>query len=177
MAANRTFNFCGLGYGNSPVTVTATVNGTEIFSGPVPTVDRAPDTEPVEETRTTVLFSLENSAVFNTDFAGNVPMTVSISGGDAVYFTDINCNYFQGNVAVNPAAGTVDNFGQSYYGTPVNSEETTDCRSSVFINGIQQVPPLEKSLGTWCWLVSSPGSISYNWNIEKGQIGNVYPTP
>jgi hypothetical protein len=82
-------------------------------------------------------------------------------------------NYFAGNIEVNPAAGTVDNFGGCYYGTPVNSESTPDPRSSVYINGVQQVPPLVPSQGCWAWQVSSPATVTYNWNIGIGQIGNV----
>ena len=182
MAANRTFQFRGIGYGDSPVTVTASVNSTQIFSGTITTL---PGNLPVSDYPTpqaaydTVAFSLVDSALLNTDFAGSLPMTIEISGGNAVILTEILSNYYLGNITTYPGAGTVDHFAQCYNGTPVNSESTPDPRSSVYINGKQQVPPCEPSLGNWCWAIpSSPGTdsparMTYNWNISVGQVGNV----
>ena len=177
MAANRTFQFRGIGYGDSNVTVTASINSTQIFSGTITTIAGDPlDPEPYPTPTTaydTVAFILNDSALLNTDFAGSLPMTIEISGGNAVIFTEILSNYYQGNVVTNPDAGTVDHFAQGYNGTPVNSESTPDPRSSVYINGIPQVPPLTHSKGTWCWVIPSPSTMTYNWNISTGQVGNV----
>jgi hypothetical protein len=175
MAQNRTFHFNGIGYGNTPVTVTARVNSTEIFSGEIPTIDQPIDPVPYptpEIANTTVLFSLADSALLNTDFAGSLPMTVTVTGGLGALFGEINSNYYQGNVQLNPNAGTVDNFAQNYYGKPTNSENTPDPRSSVAIDGVQQVPPLVPSPGCWTWLIPAGSTLTYNWNISLGQIGN-----
>jgi hypothetical protein len=177
MAANRTFQFRGVGYGDSPVTVTASVDNTQIFSGTITTLPGnvpVPDYPTPQEAYDTVAFSLDNSALLNTDFAGSVPMTIEISGGNAVIFTEILSNYYSGNTTTDPGAGTVDHFAQCYYGTPVNSESTPDPRSSVYINGNAQVPSIiEPSKGTWCWEIPSPSTMTYNWNIGVGQVGNV----
>jgi hypothetical protein len=177
MATNRTFQFRGIGYGDSDVTVTARVNSTQIFSGTITTIAGDPLNPEPYPTPTvaydTVAFSLNDSALLNTDFAGSLPMTIEFSGGNAVIFTNILSNYYQGNRTTDPNAGTVDNFGQSYTGTPVNSESTPDPRSSVYINGIQQVPPQQPSKGCWCWTITSPATMTYNWNISVGQVGNV----
>ena len=173
MAANRTFQFYGIGYGNTPVTITARVNSTEIFSGQIPTVDQPIDPYPYPipaEVNTTVSFSLADSALLNTDFAGSLPMTVTVTGGYGAMVGWINSNYYQGNTVT---AGTVDNFAKCYNGTPTNSEGTTDPRSSVAIDGVQQVPPLDSSTGCWIWLVPTGSTLTYNWNIEVGQVGNV----
>jgi len=175
MAANRTFQFCGIGYGNTPVTVTARVNSTEIFSGEIATIDQPINPVPYptpEIANTTVLFSLADSALLNTDFAGSLPMTVVVTGGEGILLSEIQSNYYQGNVQVNPNAGTVGNFAQCYNGTPTNSEGTPDPRSSVAIDGIQQVPPLEPSPGCWVWLIPAGSTMTYNWNIGLGQVGN-----
>jgi hypothetical protein len=175
MAANRTFQFYGIGYGNTPVTVTARVNSTEIFSGEIATIDQPinPVPYPIPEiANTTVLFILADSALLNTDFAGSLPMTVVVTGGEGVLFGEIESNYYQGNVQVTPNAGTVGNFAQCYNGTPTNSEGTPDPRSSVAIDGIQQVPPLEPSQGCWYWLIPAGSTMTYNWNIGLGQVGN-----
>jgi hypothetical protein len=175
MAANRTFQFYGIGYGNTPVTVTARVNSTEIFSGEIATIDQPIDPAPYpipDIAKNTVLFNLEDSALLNTDFAGSLPMTVEVTGGLGALFSWIDSNYYQGNTQTDPAAGTSSGFAQCYYGTPTNSEGTPDPRSSVAINGVQQVPPLEPSTGCWIWLVPAGSTLSYNWNIATGQIGN-----
>ena len=177
MAANRTFQFRGIAYGNSPVTVTASVNSTQIFSGTITALPGnlpVPDYPTPQEAYDTVAFSLVDSALLNTDFAGSLPMTIEISGGNGVIFTNIFCNWFLG---VNPGpttkSGQAEYFGTSYRGTPVNSESTPDPRSSVYINGKQQVPPLPPSQSTWCWAIPSPATMTYNWNIGVGQVGNV----
>ena len=176
MAANRTFQFYGIGYGNTPVTVTARVNSTEIFSGEIATIDQPIDPVPYptpDIANTTVLFSLADSALLNTDFAGSLPMTVVVTGGEGALFGVIESNYYQGNVAQDPNAGTVGNFGLSYTGIPTNSEGTTDPRSSVAIDGVTQVPPLPISSGEWVWLIPTGSTMTYNWNISLGQVGNV----
>jgi len=176
MAANRTFQFYGIGYGNTPVTVTARVNSTEIFSGEIATINQPIDPVPYptpEIANTTVLFSLADSALLNTDFAGSLPMTVTVTGGEGALFGKIESNYYTGNITQNPAAGTVDNFSLCYFGNPTNSEGTPDPRSSVAIDGVPQVPPLEKSVGCWIWLIPTGSTTTYNWNIGIGQVSNV----
>jgi hypothetical protein len=174
MAANRTFQFYGIGYGNTPVTVTAHVNSTEIFSGEITTIDQPINPVPYptpEIASTTVLFSLADSALLNTDFSGSLPMTVVVTGGEGALFGEIKSNYYIGNV--NTGAGNVNNFRQGYFGEPTNSEGSPDPRSSVAIDGAQQVPPLEKSIGCWVWLIPTGSTMTYNWNIGVGQVSNV----
>jgi hypothetical protein len=65
-------------------------------------------------------------------------------------------------------SGTADVFDGCYFGTPINSEGTIDPRSSVQINGVQQVPPLEKSTGCWTWVVDSGSTLECNLNVGPG---------
>ena len=171
MAANRTFQFMGNGYGDTPVTVTATINSTTIFSGTVPTTaGPTPAPGPWDPADQVVLFSIDDSAALNTDFAGSLPMTVVASGGNSVNFGQINSNYFQGDVA--NVAGTVDNFGTCYNGSPINSQESQDPRSSVVIDGIPQTQTRPPD-GTWSYILSSGSTMTYNFNISLGQVSNV----
>jgi hypothetical protein len=175
MAANRTFKFYGLGYGNTPVTVTASVNSTEIFSGTVTTVDQAIDPWPYPtpaEVGTTVLFTLSDSALLNTDFAGNVSMAITISNGSGALLGLINSNYYTGNVEIDPGVGTANNFQLCYFGQPSNSDSTTDPRSNVAIDGVLQPVALDPE-GCDVWRVLSGSTMTYNWNISLGQVGNV----
>ena len=175
MAQNRTFQFYGIGFGNTPVTVTARVNSTEIFSGEIPTIDQPIDPWPYPqpaEVNTTVLFSLSDSALLNTDFAGSLPSSIIVTGGYGAMIGWINCNYYQGNTQTDPAAGTVGNFALAYHGTPANSNGTIDPRSSVALDGVAQPVALDPE-GCNTWLIPTGSTMTYNWNISVGQVGNV----
>jgi len=244
MADNRTFKFYGQGYGSSNVSIVAKINSTVVFSGEIPTIALAANSvQPTPlPTDQVVLFSINNSSALNTDFAGSLPMTIDITGGESVLFGNIESNYYeQQNSAVytadqlavlnnpdstpaeinaiiiplaNPpfndtelaflnlptyddaqiqefyallvahnipvfVSSGPDNYTNNYTGSPVNSEETPDPRSSVTINGNIQVPPQSKSTGTWNWYVPTGNTLGYNWNISVGFangasiIGNV----
>lgn len=177
MAQPRTFQFYGVAYGNSPVTITASINSTQVFSGQVPTVSGPfpPNTYPAANAQS-VLFTIDNSANLNTDFAGSLPMTLAVSGGDGVIVQNIYCNYYQ-NPTIPPGASATD-FGSSYYGTPTNSEGTSDSRSSVVINGVAQPAPTRQSgeTGNWPWEVPTGQPMGYNWNISLGEVANVANT-
>jgi len=169
MAQPRTFQFYGLAYGNSPVTITASINSTQIFSGPVTTVDQPlPDACP-DQSIQTVLFTIDNSAALNTDFSGSLPMTLVVSGGDGVWVEQIDCNYYRGNAV---PSGTSDNYQQCYYGNPVNSESSQDPRSSVVIGGVANTPQRPPD-GTWSWKIPTGQTMTHNFNIGLGSVNNV----
>jgi hypothetical protein len=174
MASNRTFQFWGQGYGSETATITARVNSTQVYSGPVPTVDQpiTPIPQPLPSAQV-ILFTIPDSALLNTDFSGSLPMVVQVTGGTGVLFGLIDSNYYVGNVELDPNAGTVDHFAQCYSGEPTNSEGTPDPRSSVQIDGVTQVPPLVPSLGCWTRIIPTGSTLTYNWNIGLGQAGNV----
>ena len=172
MAQNRTFQFMGNGYGDTPVTVTATINSTTIFSGTVPTTAGLPPEPGPWPTSTVVLFSIVDSAEFNTDFSGSVPMAVVVDGGYGVTFEEINSNYYQGNVVTDPNSGTVGHFNSCYYGVPTNSQGSLDPRSSVVIDGVPQTQTRPPD-GTWSYFLNSGSRMTYNFNIGLGQISNV----
>lgn len=175
MAENRTFKFHGLGYGNSPVNITATVYGTQIFSGNITTIDLPvnPYPEPIPEWKE-IMFSWANVANLSTDFTGNVAMTLTVNSGSGVILDDITCNWIGDWASSNEIVeGTATNFYTCFAGTPPNSEDTYDIRSNVFIDGQRQVPPLPPSTGIWEWLVLNGQTITCNWNIGIGLVGNV----
>ena len=95
----RTLQFYGLAYGDSNVSLTATINGTTVFSGEVPTINSPVPVPPVDFSNEIILFSIENSTLFPTNYSGAYPMSITVSGGYAAAFNDINCNYMPtGNV-------------------------------------------------------------------------------
>lgn len=91
--ANRTLQFYGYAYGNVPVQLTAQINGETVFSGPVSTQDQPLPMVAPEGTSAPVLFTVENSALFPTEFSGSLPMTLSVATGEGVVLSEVKCNY------------------------------------------------------------------------------------
>jgi hypothetical protein len=92
--ANRTLQFHGYAYGSEPVQLNAHINGEVVFSGPVTTVDQPlPVNTPVDTASAPVLFSIENSPLFPTDFSGSYPMTISVATGSGIVVGRVRCNY------------------------------------------------------------------------------------
>ena len=87
----RTLQFYGLAYGDSNVSLTATIDGTTVFSGEVPTINSIMPPPPVDFS--VILFSIENSTLFPTNYSGTYPMSITVSGGYAATFNEIKCNY------------------------------------------------------------------------------------
>ena len=92
MATNRTLQFLGYALGTSPVQITASINDTVVFTGPVETLDPglkySLDASPYP-----VLFSVDSTDLFPTTFSGSYPVTMTVTGGDSVTFGTVLCNY------------------------------------------------------------------------------------
>jgi hypothetical protein len=174
--SNRTVQIYGSGYGSVPATVTATVDGTQVFSGAVPTqsgpLPSLPDTE---ITRGEVLFTFE----IPMEFQGNLLLTTEIANS-TVLFTDILANY--GNIfdkAVAPGGqyistgpdGYIPIQGNSgYYREPV--PVPSDPRSSVIIDGIPKSIPDPKPLGetgAWWFGILPESTMSSNVAVRAGK--------
>lgn len=85
--AIKTLKFYGQGYGTVPCTIVATLNGVEVFSGAVPTVEpQYVDRDPAAQVE---LFT----ATIDSATTGTVPMTVEVTAGDGVYAGKILANY------------------------------------------------------------------------------------
>jgi hypothetical protein len=94
MAYNRSFKFYGIGVGTIPAEIIATFNGIELYSGPIATV-----TENVFSTSSLwdinqVLFTLDDSSEFNTEFSGIVPLSITVTNNVLVAFDNVTANYF-----------------------------------------------------------------------------------
>ena len=92
--ANRTIQFTGYAYGEEPVQLNAHINGQTVFSGTVATLAEVP-TFPVDMSNVPVLFSVPESVLFPTTFAGSYPMTVSVATGLGIAIGIVNSNYME----------------------------------------------------------------------------------
>lgn len=106
----RTIKIIGQGYGSTPVAVTATVNGSTVFNGNVPTVnedirvtdDAGPGLTLIQNellSNQTTLFSFG----LDVGFSGNVSVSFDVSGG-SVYLGPLMSNYILSGTIPNPAA-------------------------------------------------------------------------
>jgi hypothetical protein len=235
---NRTLQFYGYAYGNVPVQLNAHINGEVVFSGAVATLD-----EPIPSeipSPAPVLFSLEDSPLFPTEFSGSLPMTVSVATGSGIALNEVFCNYMlvttvtnsvvmenssingttltvgtvtsgtiQVGQSITDEAGNIDpdtvitsgsgsswtvNISQTvasttiqggviteypgnatafiscYSGTPTNSDNTEDPRSSVTIDGVVQNPTRNGLNGTWTWQVPQGSTLGCEFNISLGNV-------
>jgi len=90
---NRTLQFYGSAYGDSNVSLTATINGNVVFSGELPTINSPLPIPPVDDTNAGLLFSLPDSPLFPTTQTASYTVSITVSGGYGAIFTDIYNNY------------------------------------------------------------------------------------
>jgi hypothetical protein len=135
MATTRTMNFYGYGYGSIPVNVQVTLNGTEIFSGEIPTLDQVSVyTHPEDQT---LIFSTQ----IPMDFAGNANVAVTVNNGyvwneyiKINYGTKYNPKYSSEQLAILENPNTTQNERVAIYETaaepPFSAEEITLLQST-----------------------------------------------
>ena len=163
---NRTLQFCGYAYGNTPVQVIAQINGQTVFSGEVATIDAPMPTPGADVVAAPPLFSAVDCDLFPPRFFGSYPMTISVTTGSGIMIQNINSNYM--TVSTDPetqgnATGFV-NIG-NYVGDP---------RTNVKIDGVLQEksdPPAgADNSGVWTWTVPQGSTISYDLNVSVGNV-------
>ncbi len=162
---NRTVQILGVAYGSSPTSMTATWNGSQIFSGTVPTQNTPAPTYATSMADITpgVLFTFE----IPVDATGNIGMTTSIEN-NTVLLADIRANYC--NVA-NVVANVVTWISSGPNGfNAISPPEADDERSDVTVNGIPQSIPNPKTEpdGTWWFIVPAGSTLSCNVDVRAG---------
>jgi len=92
---NRTIKFNGQGFGNVPVTVTATANGNIVYQGAINTVDQPLPRPNYHPEPVATLFDLQ----VPLDFVGSFPMSITCESGYGMFLLDSTANY---NLIPNP---------------------------------------------------------------------------
>jgi len=167
--ANRTVQFRGFAVGTTPTTVTATYNGSQIFSGEIPTLTSPiPPADPSDMDTVPTMFTME----LPMDASGTVPMTI-ISQGNPVTACQIVANYCK---IYNATDNTWISSGADGYHNILNASappaDTSDARANVTIGEVPQTISSEQRgnlLGTWWWSASSNVEIAYDLLITAGQ--------
>jgi len=91
---NRTLKFYGLGYGETPASISVTQDGINIYTGEITTTDNSSINLQAVENQV-VLFTSETPV----DFTGTIPMSIEVTNGTVV-FAWITGNY---SPVLNPA--------------------------------------------------------------------------
>lgn len=159
----RTFKQQGQGFGSSTVSITATIDGIQVFSGPVNTVDQDPS-----DTYTGSMVDLFTWEIADQTFVGTQSMQITVTGGSALMLGDSLANY------VDPLSveESTQVFGGFYYEW-IDDVNFGDPLSLITIDGVAHTRQTDLP-GQWYWLIPSGGTFACTVNINTGG-GDVIP--
>jgi hypothetical protein len=159
----RNFTQCGQAYGSTTASITATVDGTVVFSGPVSTLDQPVPVRPDPEANviTSEIFTWTNTV----DFAGTQSYSIAVTGSPLLLgFTGAD------HVVANNVAEFLNFYSFETYGVTVS-----DPLSNVAIDGVAYQRGFDNSelQGQWQWLIPAGSTFTATLNVNAG----VEPTP
>ena len=175
----RTFKQYGQGYGATPVTITVTLNGVEIFNGDIATLDQPVPDMPILSGEN---FGVEiYSWTKDLTFQGTDSLQITVADGIFLMSQSV-ANYFKYPVPDSPsgpyATSGPDNFVPFYYYT-ADGDIITDPISNVAIDGVAQTEArVPGEYGQWCWVLSPGQTMTATLNVLAGyESTDIYPTP
>ena len=86
---NRTIRFYGQGFGATAVEISVTASGSQVFNGPVPTVDQPLEPMPWPLEQSDILFSME----VPMEFQGPMPIEITVNSGSGILLEKMSINY------------------------------------------------------------------------------------
>ena len=165
----RTFKQFGQAYGSIPTTIVATIDGVQVFSGSVNTVDEPIPTGPVPNLNSE-LFTWTNTV----DFAGTQSFSISVMGSPLL-LSDTTANYpflpgINGNNVSNSAiTDSVAHFTY-FYTSNIDGIERADPFTNVTIGGVSRERETNNSelTGQWHWLIPVGSTFNATLNVAAG---------
>lgn len=151
--AIRTFKQYGEAYGGTPTSIVVLLDGIEIYSGPVTTLDE-PITSISGEDSGNMLFSWTQDAGMTTPRN----LEISVSGGTLLLAQTLSDRWTLTNVS---------GFVQVIYYQTIDSTTVTDPYTEVVIDGV----PMTRSTtppGQWQWLITDGGNFKAKFNYPPG---------
>jgi hypothetical protein len=177
MAINRTLQFYGVAYGDTPVTLDVKVNGQQVFLNTVSTIAGDLPGNIYDIVCDQILFELDNTDLFPITFSGSYDHSIEVSGGSGIVLQSVLSNYMTNHSDVTGnlwnVYGNASSFLSAYEIDSTNSEGTSDVRSGVKIDGVAQ--GVVSSGGTWTQLVHTGSNLSCNLNIDLGSWAEYHP--
>lgn len=173
----RTFKQQGQGYGSSPVSIVATLDGNTVYSGTIPTVDQPlPALPNTNEYIGTDLFTW----TADVNYAGTFNLQITVTGGTFL-LTETLANYVRNSDGSPTGAGvfgypSFDNTGRP---TPTDPPtrvtplpgrvEEVNTLVSATVNGVAVAVESETDLpGQWYILVPSGATLNAVLQTEAG---------
>lgn len=148
----RTIQQLGQAYGATPASITALLDGSEIYSGPVLTVNEMPNREPGAITN--ILFSWTQDVLDSTP----KKLEISVSGSQVLLTDTLSDRILLSDVSAF--------YGITFYQT-IDSVLVGDPYTDVMIDGI---PMTRKSnpTGQWYWLIPAGSIFQATFNCIPG---------
>jgi hypothetical protein len=159
----RTFKQQGQGFGSSTVNITATIDGIQVYNGPINTIDQDPS-----DTYTGTMVDLFTWEIADRTFTGTQSMQITVTGGSALMLGDSLANYTN----LMSVESSTQEFGGFYYEF-IDGVNFGDPLSAVTIDGVAHTRQTDLP-GQWYWVISSGTTFSCTVNINTGG-GDVIP--
>jgi hypothetical protein len=156
----RTIRILGWGTGQSPATLTASLDGETVFSGKVDLVELSDANQSAQTAPT--LFSFD----VPPEFAGTKRLKITVADA-LVRFAHIVGNY----TVYDTGAGIYKSNEDEYLDISVfDSDGVRDARSNVSINGIKQTVDRSLGKGSWHWFVPPGSTLEHDVNIPTSSL-------
>lgn len=150
----RIFKQLGQGYGESPVSIVAKIDGNTVFSGTVPTINSAVPGEMLSTALGVDCFSWTDPVA---DFQGTRNLSIAVSGG-----------FFQtGETMAQISTDDPEHYGWVYTSN-IGDVIFSDPLTEVSIDGSVKTRPEDTDLpGQWGWTIPSGSTLTATLNINK----------
>lgn len=149
----RIFQQLGHGYGPSPTTIVVQIDGTTVFSGPVPTADEPVPGEDLAHNYGVLCFDWTES---DTYFAGEKTLSIAVTNG----VFKIGETLAQSSNVDPTAYGSIykEALGNLLLGDPL---------TNVVIDGVSRSRPEQAPLlGQWGWVLAAGSSLSATMRVN-----------
>jgi hypothetical protein len=164
---NRTFLQQGQGFGSETVTITASINGAQVYTGPINTLNQPiPSFPDSGEYPVSNLYTWTNTV----DFQGTQNLEITVQTG-TLLLMDSLANYgFSDNP--NPPTPTVPGGTVAYepfFSIDIGGIVISDPLTNVVINNVPQTPARDSNLdGQWFWTIPANGTFTATINVQPG---------
>jgi hypothetical protein len=179
----RTFNQLLQGYGSEAITAVATIDGAQVFSGTVNTLDQPLPDLPDNNDYGVATFEWNKPI----EFEGQITMTVAHTGESGVIMITDTLADWSKTFPIDPATGNIylttsgaDNFVEYYYQDRTDAQGdwvNSDPYNSVDINGANVFTPATREYAGQHYYFLMPGDVmTATLTIDAG-YANVNPPP
>lgn len=153
----RNFIQRGQAYGPTTASITASIDGTVVFSGPISTVDTPMPTRPDLSTDPMpTIFTWTNTVAF----AGTQSYSISVTGSPLL---------LSSSSADNCVANNISSF-LTFYTYEIDGVTVADPLTNVAIDGVamQRGPDNSTLSGQWEWVIPAGSTLTATLNVNAG---------